>query len=137
MKRAVIFFAEGFEEVEALTVVDLLRRAKVQPDMVSITGSLQVTGSHGIQVQADVLFADARISEADALVLPGGMPGTRNLQAYAPLIEALQQANEAGKLLGILRLFNHDFRGGHVYRLYDDQSSEWRWRRKNDGLWKK
>lgn len=99
MKRAVIFFAEGFEEVEALTVVDLLRRAKVQTDMVSITGSLQVTGSHGIQVQADVLFADARISEADALVLPGGMPGTRNLQAYAPLIEALQQANEAGKLV--------------------------------------
>lgn len=102
MKRAVIFFAEGFEEVEALTVVDLLRRAKVQTDMVSITGNLQVTGSHGIQVQADVLFADARINEADALVLPGGMPGTRNLQAYAPLIEALQQANQAGKLLGAI-----------------------------------
>lgn len=99
MKKAVIFLAEGFEEVEALTVVDLLRRAEVEIRMVSISGALQVAGSHGIQVQADVLFADANIGEADALILPGGMPGTRNLQAYAPLIEAVKQANEAGKLL--------------------------------------
>lgn len=98
-KKSLIFLADGFEEVEALTVVDLLRRAEIEIDMVSITGNKQVTGAHGIAVQADVLFEQADVASADALVLPGGMPGTRNLEAFAPLIEALKQANEAGKVL--------------------------------------
>lgn len=98
-KKSLIFLADGFEEVEALTVVDLLRRAGIEIDMVSITGKQQVTGAHGIAVQADVLFEQADFVNADALVLPGGMPGTRNLEAFAPLIEALKQADQAGKLL--------------------------------------
>lgn len=98
-KKSLIFLADGFEEVEALTVVDLLRRAGIEIDMVSITGKQQVTGAHGIAVQADVLFEQADFANADALVLPGGMPGTRNLETFAPLIEALKQADQAGKLL--------------------------------------
>lgn len=98
-KKSLIFLADGFEEVEALTVVDLLRRADIGVDMVSITGNMQVTGAHGIAVQADVLFEQADLANADAFILPGGMPGTRNLEAYAPLIEALKQANEAGKVV--------------------------------------
>lgn len=98
-KQALIFLAEGFEEVEALTVVDLLRRAEIEIKMVSITGDKKVTGSHGIAVEADVLFAEADVTESDAYILPGGMPGTRNLEACAPLIDVLNQANEKGKLL--------------------------------------
>lgn len=98
-KKSLIFLADGFEEVEALTVVDLLRRAGIEIDMVSITGNKQVTGAHGIAVQADVLFEQADLTNADALVLPGGMPGTRNLEAFEPLIEALKQADQSGKVL--------------------------------------
>lgn len=98
-KKSLIFLADGFEEVEALTVVDLLRRAGIQIDMVSITGNKQVTGSHGIAVQADMLFEEADLTDIDAFVLPGGMPGTRNLEAFEPLIDALKEADRAGKML--------------------------------------
>ena len=77
MSRVCVFFAEGFEEVEALTVVDLLRRAKVETAMVSITGDLLVTGRSGITVKADVLYENADPENADMLVLPGEMPGVK------------------------------------------------------------
>lgn len=99
MAKAMVFFATAFEEVEALTVVDLLRRANIEVDMVSIMGEKMVTGAHGITIQTDVLFEDADLSGADALVLPGGMPGTRNLQNHEGLKEALLKAKEQGKLL--------------------------------------
>ncbi|MGN0151779.1 MAG: DJ-1 family glyoxalase III [Wujia sp.] len=84
MSRVNIFFATGFEEVEALTVVDLLRRAGIETDMVSVTGDRNVTSSHGITVQTDKLFEDIDDS-ADMIVLPGGMPGTLNLKAHKGL----------------------------------------------------
>ena len=99
MKKAYVFLAEGFEEVEALTVVDLLRRANVELSMVSISQKKSVTGAHGIVVEADVLYEQANMEEANALILPGGMPGTRNLQAFVPLNEALKAANAQGKLV--------------------------------------
>ena len=73
-----------------LTVVDMLRRAGIDIDMVSITKDLEVTGSHNITIKADVLFEDADLDQAQALILPGGIPGTPNLKAYAPLCEALK-----------------------------------------------
>ena len=85
MAKALIFFAEGFEEVEALTVVDLLRRAKVEVDMVSITKEKTVTGSHNIAIGMDKLIEEVDFASADALILPGGMPGTRNLEKHALL----------------------------------------------------
>lgn len=99
MANTMIFLATGFEEVEGLTVVGLLRRAKLEIQTVSITGDIMVTGSHGITVKADTLIEDVDFSTADAFVLPGGMPGTRNLQAHTLLNEELKKANEAGKLL--------------------------------------
>lgn len=99
MAKTLIFLATGFEEIEGLMVVDLLRRAKLDIQTVSITGDIMVTGSHGITVKADTLIEDVDFSKADALVLPGGMPGTRNLQAHSLLNEELKKANEAGKLL--------------------------------------
>ena len=86
MTHIAVFLAEGFEEIEALTVVDLCRRAKLETDMVSVTGSLSVTGSHGIAVTADKLLTDTDFSDLDMIVLPGGMPGTTNLEACEPLM---------------------------------------------------
>lgn len=89
MAKALIFFAEGYEEVEALTVVDLLRRAGMDIDMVSLTEKQMVTGSHGITVQMDVIYQEADFEGADILILPGGMPGTKNLLAHQGLKERL------------------------------------------------
>ena len=97
MAKVCVFLAEGFEEVEGLTVVDLLRRAGEEVLMVSIGTSLEVTGSHGIKVSADRLFEEADYSDADMLVLPGGMPGTLHLGEHKGLTELLIKFNEAGK----------------------------------------
>ena len=80
MKKVSIFLAEGFEEVEALTQVDLLRRAGAEVTMVSISGAREVAGSHGIVVMADQVFTETDFSDMDLLVLPGGMPGTLHLK---------------------------------------------------------
>jgi len=97
MAKVYIFLADGFEEIEGLTVVDLLRRAHIEINMVSITGRLQVTGSHKISVMADMLFEDARFDDADMLVLPGGMPGTINLMEHKGLDKLLRKFNSENK----------------------------------------
>lgn len=89
MGKVCVFFAEGFEEIEALTVVDLLRRVGVDTAMVSVSGGLEVRGSHGVAVGMDLMFNEVDFQEVDMLVLPGGMPGTRNLEEYQPLMEVL------------------------------------------------
>lgn len=102
MKKACVFLADGFEEVEGLTVVDLLRRANVEVTMVSIKKEKEITGAHGIAVLADACFEDMAYEEQDLLVLPGGMPGTTNLGAHAGLTEALVKAYEAGKYVAAI-----------------------------------
>ncbi len=102
MSKVLIFLAEGHEEIEALTVVDLLRRAKIDIDTVSITGNRQVTGSHGITTTADKLIEEADFASADMLVLPGGMPGTLNLEACQLLMEQVHAFNDAGKYIAAI-----------------------------------
>ena len=97
MSKVYIFLADGFEEIEGLTVVDLLRRADIQIDMVSIMGRKQVVGAHGIKVEADYLYEEVKVEEADMLVLPGGMPGTKNLSGHEDLCEQLKTFHEAKK----------------------------------------
>ena len=75
MSKVYVFLADGFEEVEGLTAVDLLRRAQIETEMVSVTGKLEVTGSHRIQVKADCLFEEIQQDEAGKYVLPGGKAG--------------------------------------------------------------
>ncbi len=89
-----IFLADGFEEIEGLTVVDLLRRAGIEIRTVSITGTKQVMGSHKIKVEADEIFGESDYGKADMLVLPGGMPGTRHLAEHRRLVDLLKQANK-------------------------------------------
>ena len=85
--KVCVFLAEGFEEIEALTVVDILRRAKIDTSLVSVTGDKQVTSSHKISVLADELFENVDFAQVDMIVLPGGMPGTLNLEAHEGLME--------------------------------------------------
>ena len=85
-----LFLAEGFEEIEALCPLDMLRRAKIDVKSVSITNDRVVIGAHGIPVLADILFEDVDVSDADMMILPGGMPGTKNLLAHAPLTSMLK-----------------------------------------------
>lgn len=98
MTKVYVFLAEGFEELEALTVVDVLRRGGVQVDIVSITGDLTVSSSHGVNIVADKLLAEIDGSDADLLVLPGGMPGSENLKVSKPLCDMLTTHCQSGKL---------------------------------------
>lgn len=77
-----VHLAEGFEEIEALTVVDVLRRAEIDVKTLSITGSKTVTGTHGISVEADILYEEADYPSCEMIVLPGGLPGADYLDAH-------------------------------------------------------
>lgn len=103
MKESFVFLADGFEEIEALTPVDVLRRAGMPVRTVSITSSRQVTGAHGVIVTADVLFDTTLFTNAAWLILPGGMPGAENLHNFSPLLGLLQQqvSSESGRIAAI------------------------------------
>lgn len=102
MAKVIIFLANGYEEIEGLTVVDLLRRANINITMVSITGDRHVTGSHGITTVADSLFEETEYFDTDMLVLPGGMPGTTNLINHTGLDQLLKEFAEKGKQLAAI-----------------------------------
>ena len=97
-----VHLAEGFEEIEALTIVDLLRRADIDTEMVSVTGHLPVTGAHGVKVVADILFEDAVYNNCEMIVLPGGLPGAENLYAHEGLREKIFSFHNNGKLLAAI-----------------------------------
>lgn len=97
MSKVCVFFGTGYEEIEALTVVDILRRQKIDTQMVSVTGEKMVTGSHQIPVQMDCLIEDVDFDTVDVIVLPGGMPGTKNLEACEMLMEQVDAFAAAGK----------------------------------------
>lgn len=96
MSKVYVFLADGLEMIEGLTVVDIMRRANIEVATVSIKNTKEVVSSHNVTIQADLIFEEADFSEADMLVLPGGMPGTTNLGAYEPLTELLKTFYEKG-----------------------------------------
>ena len=96
-KKVYIFLADGFEDIEGLTVVDLMRRADIDIKTVSIKKSKEITTSHGITMLTDLTFAETDFTDADMLVLPGGMPGTNYLRDHEGLAELLKKQYEAGK----------------------------------------
>ena len=97
-----LFLAEGFEEIEAMTVVDLLRRVNCEVRSVSVTGSKAVCGAHGITIMADALFEEFSYDNAKMLVLPGGLPGVTNLQAHEGLMALLKEKHAAGVTLAAI-----------------------------------
>lgn len=90
MHRSFIFLAEGFEELEALATVDVMRRAGMDIKTVSITSEREVVGAHGITVRADLTFKEVDFDGSEWLILPGGMPGATNLAAFEPLCDLLR-----------------------------------------------
>ena len=102
--RVAVFVAPGLEEIEGLTVVDLLFRAGIPCDTVAITASRQVTSSHEVTIVCDRSIEDPGFSfdEYDLLVLPGGIPGTPNLRACEPLCAALRSFAEKGRPLAAI-----------------------------------
>ena len=102
MKRSFLFLAEGFEEIEALTVVDVMRRAGMDLKTVSIISEHKVLGAHGIPVLADMLISEADLANAEWLIAPGGMPGSTNLASCETLNKALKaHAKAGGKIAAI------------------------------------
>lgn len=100
MKKVCVLLAEGFEEIEALTVSDIMRRADVTCDLVSITGDKMVKSSHKLVVQADKLFEENM--EYDLVVIPGGIPGATNLRDDNRVIQFIKKQNKEGKLIGAI-----------------------------------
>lgn len=102
MKPIYLFLADGSEEMEALAVVDILRRAGLSVRIVSVTGNLMVRGSHDILIQADEVFEEANLDKASMFILPGGLPGAYNLYEHEGLRNAIQKQYNAGGLLAAI-----------------------------------
>ena len=102
MKKLGVFMADGCEEIEALTVVDLARRAGIEVAMISITGEKLVKGAHGINFQTDIPAEYMDFDMLDGIVLPGGMPGTLNLGANDYVQKIIAQFASEGKLVSAI-----------------------------------
>ena len=97
--KALVVLADGFEDVEAVTPVDVLRRGGVEVVTASLSGDRKVRSAHGITMLADAPFADASKDDFDAIVLPGGGEGTQNLRASSELIERLRCQKDESRLI--------------------------------------
>lgn len=97
-----VHLADGFEEIEALTIVDILRRAELEVQTVSITGNKWVLGTHGVPVEADILYDDVDYEECEMLVLPGGMPGAKNLGEHQGLTNHIRCFAENEKYIAAI-----------------------------------
>jgi 4-methyl-5(b-hydroxyethyl)-thiazole monophosphate biosynthesis len=102
MKKVYMFMADGFEDVEALIPVDVLRRGGVDVQTVSIMGSFWVESAHGVTLQADMMFDEVDFKDADLLMLPGGMPGASNLYAHRGVREAVKDQAAKGKMIAAI-----------------------------------
>ena len=96
-----VFLAKGFEEMEALAPVDVLRRANIEVKTVGVTGK-QVRGSHGISVTCDIVASEAVFDNLDGIILPGGLPGTTNLEVDETVQKFIDYAAENGKIIGAI-----------------------------------
>ena len=101
MKKVVVFIADGTEEVEALTPVDILRRAGAEVTVAG-AGGMTLTGSHGIRIIADVPAEEINGEEYDMVILPGGMPGTKHLDASPAVERCLASVSAHGGLLAAI-----------------------------------
>lgn len=102
MAKVYEFIANGSEEIEALTVIDVLRRGGVDAKTVSITGSEYVECSHGVVIKCGTTIEAADLSDADFLLLPGGLPGATNLLEHEGVREAIMRQATDGKKVGAI-----------------------------------
>lgn len=102
MKKITVHLAKGFEEIEAVSIIDVLRRADIEVVIVSVTGRLEVTGSHHIKLTADELFENIDYKYVDMIILPGGLPGANNLKNHIGLQKQILDFHKKGKPLGAI-----------------------------------
>ncbi len=102
MSKIGIFMADGCEEIEGLTVVDIVRRAKLEIDTISITGKNEVTSSHNVTFITDTTAEEADYSQYDGIVLPGGMPGTVHLGEHETVKRVIKEFAACGKLVAAI-----------------------------------
>ena len=102
MAKVYVFLADGFEDVEALIPIDVLRRGGVEVVTISTTLFPLVESAHGVNIEADLQFDQADYSDADLLMLPGGMPGASNLYAHEGVCEAVMAQFKAGKKIAAI-----------------------------------
>lgn len=97
-----LFLADGFEEIEALATLDILRRCGLLVSTISCTGTRSVTGAHNLTVMTDNIFRATEINDSDALILPGGMPGAKNLLDNEGLRKVLMAQHNRGGLIAAI-----------------------------------
>lgn len=102
MAKIAVMLADGFEEIEGLTVVDICRRCKIDTVMVSIMESKQIVSSHGIVITADEMYDDIDFSQIDMIVLPGGLKGTQNLEACDKLMQKVDEFYKSDKYIAAI-----------------------------------
>ncbi len=102
MNKIAIFLAVGFEEIEAVTIIDVLRRGGIGLDIISVSGGEYVEGSHGIIMRCDKLFYNVDYDNYDFLILPGGQPGTDHLNSHDGLKNLLVKFNEQDKKIAAI-----------------------------------
>lgn len=102
MAKVYEFLADGFEDIEALAPLDILKRGGVEVVTVSVMGRKDVVSAHGVTMMADTLIDECAFCDADLLFLPGGMPGATNLNECEPLRKALQEHHENGRLVAAI-----------------------------------
>lgn len=101
--KVILFLADGFEEVEALTTVDYLRRMDIKVDTVSIAENKNVKGAHDVVVLADKTIEELDpVASYDGVILPGGLPGATNLRDDEKVINIIKEANEKEKLVAAI-----------------------------------
>ncbi|MDP3433266.1 MAG: DJ-1/PfpI family protein [Bacteroidota bacterium] len=101
-KKIAVHLADGFEEIEAISIIDVLRRADLEVVVTSVTGKLEVTGAHQLKVLADKLFEEVNYNDLSMIVLPGGMPGAANLDAHEGLRAQIVKFNNENKPLAAI-----------------------------------
>ena len=102
MNKIGIFLSDGCEEVEALCTVDIMRRAKIDIVLISVTGQLEITGSRNIRFMAEELFENTDFEALDGVILPGGMPGTKHLQAHEGVNRIIKKYAAEQKLVAAI-----------------------------------
>ena len=101
MSKVLVLLSPGFEEIEAITIIDILRRAEINVTVARLEKNI-VTGSHNISVKCDIFYKDVNIDDFDFLVLPGGQPGTNNLKSNPTVIEWLQKFKHENKKIAAI-----------------------------------
>lgn len=101
-KKIAVHMADGFEEIEAISIIDVLRRAELDVVVASVTGRLEVTGAHQLKILADKLFEEVDYDDVFMIVLPGGMPGASNLDAHEGLKAQIVKFNNENRPLAAI-----------------------------------